>query len=120
MVAESDNSVKAVEGNRKLRDKRGQKNTTRTLKEQGGSKMTSMNLLTVQEAATLLRVKPRWIYKMARDGEMPSVRLGRHVRIDEQALQHWIRERSNGGNGSPPQPSGGLKAGGSEDKRRRA
>jgi excisionase family DNA binding protein len=62
-----------------------------------------VNLLTVQEAAEVLKVKPRWIYRMAREGTLPSVRLGRQVRIDEAALQRWVEERSNGG-GEPRQP----------------
>ena len=64
--------------------------------------MTAMNLLTVQEAAAVLRVKPRWVYKMVRSGKLPAVRLSRQVRIDEQLLQRWLLERSNGGDQPPP------------------
>jgi putative molybdopterin biosynthesis protein len=64
--------------------------------------MTAMHLLTVQEAAELLRVKASWVYKMARSGELPSVRLGRQVRIDEEALQRWLLERSKGGDRALP------------------
>jgi excisionase family DNA binding protein len=67
------------------------------VEEQADPKVTSVNLLTIQEAAQLLKVKPRWLYKMAREGALPSVRLGRQVRIEEAALLRWIEERSEGG-----------------------
>lgn len=49
-----------------------------------------MKLLTAKEAAEMLRVKPAWVYKKARTGVIPSLRLGRQLRIDEEALRQWL------------------------------
>ena len=56
-----------------------------------------VKLLTVKETAAVLRVKPQWVYKMARSGALPNVRLGRQVRIDEAALQRWLAEQAGQG-----------------------
>jgi excisionase family DNA binding protein len=58
-----------------------------------------MKLLTAKETAELLRVKPQWVYRMARRGVLPSVRLGRQLRVDEDALRSWVARRSHSENG---------------------
>jgi len=50
-------------------------------------------LITVKEAADLLKVKPQWVYRMLRADALPFVRLGRQVRIDEDSLEKWLAER---------------------------
>ena len=47
-------------------------------------------LLTVQEAATLLKVAPSWIYERTRLRKMPMRKLGGHVRIPKAELLRWI------------------------------
>lgn len=49
-----------------------------------------MRLLTVQEAAEFLRVTQARTYQLLRSGFIPQVRLGRQVRIDEDALHQWV------------------------------
>lgn len=51
-----------------------------------------MKVLTVKEAANLLKVKPQWVYMMMRGGGLPFVRLGRLIRIDEDSLEQWLAE----------------------------
>ena len=51
-----------------------------------------MNVLTVKEAADLLKVKPQWVYRMIRSDGLPCIRLGRQVRIDEDSLANWLAE----------------------------
>lgn len=41
-----------------------------------------MKVLTVREVADLLKVKPQWVYRMLRGGDLPFIRLGRQIRID--------------------------------------
>jgi excisionase family DNA binding protein len=54
-------------------------------------------VLTVDEAARLLRVNRKTLYEAVRAGEVPSVvRLGRSIRIGRDALLRWME-----GNGSP-------------------
>ena len=54
-------------------------------------------VLTVDEAARLLRVNRKTLYEAIRAGEVPGVvRLGRSIRIGREALLRWME-----GNGSP-------------------
>jgi excisionase family DNA binding protein len=53
-------------------------------------------LLTVPEAAELLRVKVARGYELARTGQIPTVRLGRQVRIDAGRLAAFIRDGGSG------------------------
>jgi excisionase family DNA binding protein len=49
-----------------------------------------MQLVTAEKVAEILAVtKPR-VYEMAREGLIPSVRMGRQVRFNEEALRDWI------------------------------
>ncbi|MDP9236707.1 MAG: helix-turn-helix domain-containing protein [Chloroflexota bacterium] len=50
-------------------------------------------LLTVPEAAEALSVGRSKLFRMASAGEIPSVRLGRSVRISAEVLRHWVDER---------------------------
>lgn len=52
-----------------------------------------MKLLTIQQTAEILKVTPQWLYQLARAGNLPIVRLGRNVRVDEGRLRKWL----NGG-----------------------
>ena len=47
-------------------------------------------LLTVQEAAALLKVAPSWIYERTRLRKMPMRKLGGHLRIPKAELLRWI------------------------------
>ncbi len=48
-------------------------------------------LLTVPEAAKILRVSPRWIYRR----RLPFLRrVGRAVRVDAGALDRWLARRA--------------------------
>lgn len=47
-------------------------------------------LLTAREAATLLSVRPSWIYDAARNGALPCIRLGKHLRFLHSDLERWI------------------------------
>jgi excisionase family DNA binding protein len=47
-------------------------------------------LLTVREAADLLRISERTLFTLTKNHEIPSVRVGRGVRYDERDLARWI------------------------------
>ena len=55
---------------------------------------TEQRLLTYAEAADLLRVTERTVYRMVDDGRLLAVRLGTgrraSVRIDRDALEAWL------------------------------
>jgi excisionase family DNA binding protein len=47
-------------------------------------------LLTVAEAAEVLRVKPSRLYALLRARTIPSVRIGRQVRVSSETLDAFI------------------------------
>lgn len=55
-------------------------------------------LLTMGEVANILNVTPQRAYELARAGLLPTVKLGRQVRVDEARLSDWIQK---GGAGLP-------------------
>lgn len=51
-------------------------------------------LITVEEAARLLRISRGKAYSMAAAGELPVVKMGRSVRVRRDRLDAWLDERS--------------------------
>jgi excisionase family DNA binding protein len=49
-------------------------------------------LLKPEQAAALLAVRTSWIYEAVRDGRMPCLRVGRHIRFTRGLLEHWLSE----------------------------
>jgi len=62
-------------------------------------------LLTLKEAASLLRIHPKTLQNMAIRGEVPSIKILRGWRFRESDLQRWInslvRLPHSNGNGGP-------------------
>jgi len=54
------------------------------------SAVANVKLYTIQQAAELLGVPVNGVYKMVARGELPSVKLGRRVRIPHCDLQVFI------------------------------
>jgi len=54
-------------------------------------------LLTVEEAAGRLGIGKTLAWELVWDGVLPSVRLGRCVRIPLRALEDWIAQTAIGG-----------------------
>lgn len=52
----------------------------------------SLKLLTVDETAEILHVKKQRVYELARLKLLPTVHLGRQLRIDESRLREWIAQ----------------------------
>ena len=50
----------------------------------------SSELMTADEVAERLRVPKTWVYRAARQGDLPSVRCGRYRRFDEGDVERWI------------------------------
>lgn len=50
-------------------------------------------LMTVREAADVLRVSERTLWTLTHSGELPAVRVGRSVRYDKGDLARWIASR---------------------------
>ena len=51
-------------------------------------------VLTVEDVCDLLRVHPNTLYKMARQGKIPSFRVGTEWRFRKDAILRWMAEKS--------------------------
>jgi excisionase family DNA binding protein len=54
-------------------------------------------LLTPQEIAELLGVRPSTVYQWTHQGFIPHTKLGRFVRFKESDVMKWVDERSTPG-----------------------
>jgi excisionase family DNA binding protein len=50
-------------------------------------------LLKTAEVAAMMAVGRSKVYEMLQTGELPSVRMGRCIRVPRRALEKWIAER---------------------------
>jgi len=53
-------------------------------------------LLTTDEAATLLRIHPKTLQRMARKGEVPAMQVGKLWRFSASALLSWQEQKLAG------------------------
>ncbi len=51
-------------------------------------------LMTVEELAKYLKIKPDTIYKKVRKGELPAVKLGKLLRFPKELIDQWILEQA--------------------------
>ncbi|MEW6058328.1 MAG: helix-turn-helix domain-containing protein [Bdellovibrionota bacterium] len=51
-------------------------------------------LLTVEELAKYLKIKPDTIYKKVRRGELPAIKLGKLVRFPKDLIDQWIIDQA--------------------------
>lgn len=49
--------------------------------------------LTVDEVAEMLRLNKHHTYKLIRQNEIPSIRLGRKILVPKQALMNMLKEK---------------------------
>jgi PTS system nitrogen regulatory IIA component len=67
--------------------------------------LDSRRLLTPREAAEFLRLNPRTVTRLAREGRLPGVRIGKRWRFQPEALAGWSKGR---GEAAPAVLTGGL------------
>lgn len=51
-------------------------------------------LLTPQELANYLKMKPITVLRKARKGEIPAIRIGKQFRFDKERIDEWLRNVS--------------------------
>jgi excisionase family DNA binding protein len=51
-------------------------------------------ILTVMDVARFLRVPKSTVYKLARVGELPASKIGKHWRFLRLDIHQWVRNRS--------------------------
>lgn len=59
-------------------------------------------LLTLEEAASLLSLSPRTLSRLLRRGEIPTVRIGRLVRVRTSDIHSWVERQDEMPDQSPP------------------
>lgn len=52
-------------------------------------------ILTIEEAAGLLKIPVSSVYKLAQQGRIPAQKVGRHWRFHRQTLLNWVATGSN-------------------------
>jgi excisionase family DNA binding protein len=72
-------------------------------KRRNGSHLALADLLTekprallVSEVAEVLNISERLVYRMAKDGIIPSIRIAGCIRFDPLALARWLRANGRG------------------------
>lgn len=63
------------------------------------------DILTVDEAAELLKIPRSSVYKLAQQGKIPAKKVGRHWRFHRQAIVNWVLDTNSPINDNPNQPS---------------
>lgn len=53
---------------------------------------TAGGLITVNQLATFLNVKPSWIYAQHAMGFIPCVRVGRYLRFNLSEVLNWLEK----------------------------
>ena len=92
-IYSSANSL-AVSGH--LGSLRGMSGTEPTSAAVTESTLAEGTLLCPHEAATLLSVKPSWVYEAVRAHRIPCLRVGRHIRFTRAMLEQWLAEHVDG------------------------
>ena len=54
---------------------------------------TEHEYLKVPEVAQVLRIARSRAYELVAEGEIPSVRIGRSVRVSREELDRWLEEQ---------------------------
>lgn len=52
-------------------------------------------LMTVEELAKYLKIKPDTIYKKVRRGELPAIKLGKLLRFPKELVDDWVVEQAS-------------------------
>ena len=59
------------------------------------------DVMTVSEVARYLRVNPQTVYRKAKAGQLPAVRIGRAIRFRRSELEDWLKGLSSNSNKEP-------------------
>jgi len=65
-----------------------------TMFQPNGAPSTDTEILTVMDVARFLRVPKSTVYKLARVGELPASKIGKHWRFLRRDIHEWMHSRS--------------------------
>jgi excisionase family DNA binding protein len=68
-----------------------------TMFQPNGAPSTDNEILTVMDVAHFLRVPKSTVYKLARVGELPASKIGKHWRFLRRDIHEWMHSRSQQG-----------------------
>jgi excisionase family DNA binding protein len=54
------------------------------------------NIMTVRDVADYLRLSEAKVYRMAKGGEVPALRMGKSWRFRKDLIDDWIRREAEG------------------------
>ena len=66
-------------------------------------------VMNVDEVARYLRVVPDTIYRKARRGEIPAVKMGKVWRFPKETLDKWLNDAALGTVNLVPRPNGRVR-----------
>ena len=58
--------------------------------------MSDQKILTLEEVAEYLRVKPQTIYTWAQEKKIPAAKLGKEWRFRKEVIDRWFNEHMDG------------------------
>ena len=50
------------------------------------------DVLTIEELSAYLKISKSTLYKLVREGKIPSQKIGRHWRFRKEAIDRWLEE----------------------------
>ena len=50
------------------------------------------SVLTIEELAYYLKIPKSTLYKLVREGKIPSQKIGRHWRFHKGTIDHWLQK----------------------------
>lgn len=60
------------------------------------------DVLTIEELAVYLKISKSTLYKLVREGKIPSQKVGRHWRFHKKAIDQWLCNREFGDKNQKP------------------
>ena len=69
-------------------------------------------MLTIEDVAAYLKLKPQTIYKWAQTGKIPGAKFGKEWRFRRSAIEQWIDRQISSQTGAPEPAAGDDGAGG--------
>jgi len=50
-------------------------------------------VLTIEDLAVYLKIPKSTLYKLVREGKIPSQKIGRHWRFHKETIENWLKNR---------------------------
>jgi len=55
----------------------------------------SDTVLTIEELSTYLKIPKSTLYKLVREGKIPSQKVGRHLRFHREVIDEWLKRQDD-------------------------